>query len=322
MAQRTGLLNRLRVDLFQKLKEVDDVGFGSNPQEQSRSINSDGSFNVKRINNDPFDIGAIYHALITMKWWMFNALVIIYFTVINLVFTMGYMIIGADGIRGIEHTDEVGKFFETFFFSIQTLSTVGFGYLSPQSWGVQTLAAIESLVGFMGFALITGLLYGRFSRPTAKIRFSKNVLISPYKEGLGLMFKIANARRNELVEVQVEVTLAINVVEDNKEIRRFYSLELERKFVNFFPLTWTIVHPLNEKSPIKTISKDVMREAKAELLIYIKAMDDTYAQSVHARYSYLPDDVVVNARFINIIQQKHETNLVDLDLLNRHEVLG
>jgi inward rectifier potassium channel len=151
MAQRTGLLNRLRVDLFQKLKEVDDVGFGSNPQEQSRSINSDGSFNVKRINNDPFDIGAIYHALITMKWWMFNALVIIYFTVINLVFTMGYMIIGADGIRGIEHTDEVGKFFETFFFSIQTLSTVGFGYLSPQSWGVQTLAAIESLVGFMGF---------------------------------------------------------------------------------------------------------------------------------------------------------------------------
>ena len=178
------------------------------------------------------------------------------------------------------------------------------------------------MVGLLGFALATGVLYGRFSRPSAKVIYSTNLLIAPYKEGQALMFRIANARKNELIEVELEVVMAINVNEGATSNRRFYNLELERKRINFFPLTWTIVHPLDDNSPIKDLTVADFEEGDAEIFIYIKAFDDTYAQTVHSRYSYMTTEIVSNAKFVNIMEQTANGTIIELDRINEHVLVG
>lgn len=299
--------------------EFNDLGFGTQVAQQ-RSINSNGSFNVKKKGLSYFRLDDLYTNLITMKWSYFIILVLAFYTFINIVFAGIYLTIGIEHLKGVTGTTTRDHFFDAFFFSAQTISTVGYGHISPEGFYTSLVAALESLMGVIVFAVITGLLYGRFSAPKAKILYSDNAIISPYKDGKALMFRIANIRSNQLIEVEVEVIIGVNINENDKIVRRFYSLELERKKVSFFPLSWTIVHPITEASPIVNFNHTDMADAELEIMILIKAFDDTYSQIVHSRKSYFYDEILWDKKFISIIKQdENGKSILELNNINLME---
>ena len=282
----------------QNQKEITDSGFSNNAQ-RNRAINDNGEFNVKNFGLPFFRSYDIYNVLITMPWLKFSIMVFIGFLIINSFFATIYFFIGANHFPGMDTTSQATKCLDAFFFSAQTLTTVGYGRISPMGFWASSVAAIESLVGLLSFALATGLLYGRFSRPQAKIINSAIALMAPYKiTQRGLMFRIANIRRNILNEVEVSVTISLMNDEPAGLIRRFYPMELETKMIRFFPLSWTIVHPINEKSPIYGWAKEDLEKADVEILVFIKAYDETFSQHVHTRFSYRHDEIIWGAKFI------------------------
>lgn len=297
--------------------ELKDIGFGTQSVRQ-RSINPDGTFNVDRRGLPFFDFSDTYTNLITMGWFKFICIVLFSYLVTNILFATIYYWIGVEHFNGVSSVTPVEKYFDAFFFSAQTISTVGYGHISPSGFAMSVVAAIESMCGILGFAVVTGVLYGRFSAPRAKILFSRNVIIAPYKDKKGLMFRIANKRSNQLIEVEADVVLALNVMEDDRLVRRFYTLELERKKVSFFPLSWTVVHPINESSPVTGFTKEDLINAEAEVFVLLKGFDDTYSQVVHSRYSYMAEEIEWDKKFINIIKQNEDGKTV-LELDNIHE---
>ena len=251
--------------------EDKELGFGTKTSAQkTRLINPDGSFNIKRIEQSRWNSTSIYHALISMSWLKFNLIIFCYFIVINLIFAVTYYFAGLEGLRGIEGETEIDKFLEAFFFSTQTVSTVGFGRLSPGSHSISIIAAIESLVGLLGFAIVTGVIYGRFSRPKARIIFSKKAIVAPFKDGAAFQFRIANKMRNsQISDIEARVTVAKLELENGVLIRRFRPLELEIKKIIFFPMTWTINHPIDENSPLYGMTAKDLLESDAEFMILL-----------------------------------------------------
>src|ERR1035437_3010703 len=191
----------------------------------------------------------MYHTLITMSWSRFNLLVLCIYLVANLLFASLYLIAGTDSLEGAKGINMMGKFWDAFFFSAQTITTVGYGKISPQGFYPNIIAAVESMMGLLGFALATGLLYGRFSRPEARIKFSAKALRAPYKSMNAFMFRIVNERKNQLIEVEAAISVAMLDETDPKN-RKFFNLKLELTKINFFPMSWTIVHPIDENSPL------------------------------------------------------------------------
>ena len=260
-----------------------------------RAINKDGSFNVRRRGATWRDFHPYLH-LINMRWPQFLAVIFVSYLAVNTIFALGYFALGADQLQGAESPTEFGRFLNGFFFSAHTLTTVGYGSISPKGTASNILAALEAMVGLMGFALGTGLLYGRVSRPSARIGFSDRALIAPYQDGMSLQFRIVNQRPNMLMELEARVLLM--TVEDAGQPKRNYKvLRLEREHVFFFPLTWTIVHPLDPEIPLWGKTAADLERFQAEILILITGYDDTFSQTVHARYSYRHDELVWGARF-------------------------
>lgn len=289
---------------MKKRTENSELGFGTKTSSQkARLINKDGSFNIDRVEQSNWKAISVYHALITMSWRKFNFIVVVYFLIINLFFTCFYYA-EIDGLRGIEVTTTKDKFLEAFFFSTQTFSTVGFGRLSPGSHFTSSIAAIESLVGLLGFALATGLLYARFSRPVARIIFSKKAIIAPFKDATAFQFRIANRMRNsQITDMECRLSVAKFEVENGIRIRRFRTMELEVKNIVFFPMTWTINHPIDENSPLFGMTLKDMEEADVEFLISLHGFDDTFAQTVNTRFSYTYEEVIHGAKFISVFSQ-------------------
>ena len=253
-----------------------------------------------------------------MKWRKFIPLVLTFYVFINLVFACIYYIIGVEHLGGVNSVEPLDKFFDAFFFSAQTISTVGYGHISPQGFIISLMAALESLMGVIVFAVITGLLYGRFSAPKAKIMYSENAIIAPYKDGRALMFRIANKRKNQIIEVEMDVVVGMNVSENDVIIRRFFGLKLETKKVNFFPLSWTLVHHINEESPIYNFTQSDLEEADAEIITLFKGFDDTYSQIVHARKSYMYNEIIWGKKFVSIINQNEEgKTTLAIDQINK-----
>lgn len=306
----------------QQGEEKQDLGFGTQSVRQ-RSVNTDGSFNIDRRGLPFFRADDLYTNLVTMAWWKFISAVLILYGIINLIFASIYYSIGMDQMGGITSTTPLAQFADAFFFSAQTISTVGYGHISPQGFTTSLVASIESLMGVLVFAVITGLLYGRFAAPKAKILYSKNAIVAPYKEGKAIMFRIANRRRNQLIEVEMEVVIGLNINENGKVVRRFYGLDLERKRVSFFPLSWTIVHPLLESSPIFGFSQQDLADAEAEIFTLLKGFDDTYSQYVHSRKSYMFDQISWDEKFISIISQDADGKTVlELDKIDLTEAIA
>lgn len=299
--------------------ENSELGFGTKTSSQrTRLINKDGTFNIDRVEQSRWKATSVYHALITMSWRKFNFIVFIYFIVINLFFACCYYFAGMEGLKGVDATTPGDNFLEAFFFSTQTFSTVGFGRLSPGNHLTSSIAALESLVGLLGLALATGLLYGRFSRPVARIIFSKNPIIAPFKEATAFQFRIANKMRNsQITDMECRLSVAKFETENGVKIRRFRQMELEVKNIVFFPMPWTINHPIDENSPLYGMTLKDMEEADAEFLVSLHGFDDTFAQTVNARFSYTYEEVVYGAKFVSIFSQNakgqtsHDLNKID-----------
>ena len=274
-----------------------DPGIGARYHGKTkRVINPDGSFNVVKSGANIHLLNT-YDQLINMSWVKFLFYSLIAFFTINCVFAIVYMGLGVDQLQGTKSGGHLENFWQALFFSTQTFTTVGYGAIAPMSKTVSLVAAFEAMIGLMFFALVTGLLYGRFSRPMSKMRFSKNVLISPYQDINALMFRVANIRNNVLINLEAQVLLTL--LEDNQGHfkRTYYRLNLERDNIQWFPLNWTIVHPINEKSPLWGLSPETLAQKHAELLILLKGFDDNYSQVVHTKYSYLFNDVKWGAKF-------------------------
>ncbi len=303
-------------------KEESELGFGTKTSSQrSRLINKDSSFNIDRIEQSKLGSVSIYHSLVTMTWWKFTLFVVVYFIVINLLFTCLYYFTGPDGLKGIEGTTEYDKFLGAFFFSTQTFSTVGFGSISPSSHTASSIAALESMIGVLGYALATGLLYGRFSRPKVRLLFSDHAIIAPFKNGKAFQFRIANKMRNsQISDMECRVTLAKLENENGVMIRRFRPLELELKKIVFFPMTWTINHPIDENSPLWGMTEKDLIESDAEFMILLNGFDDTFAQTVNTRYSYTYEEVIYGAKFVSVFGQNKNGQVVqDLNKISQFE---
>jgi inward rectifier potassium channel len=303
-------------------EEPQDLGFGSKVSRRLRLrlLNPDGTFNVRREGVSPLESLSLYHALVTMAWPKFYLSILALYFTLNTFFAFGYMLFGPESLNGAEGITRLGRFQDAFFFSVHTFTAVGYGHLTPNGLGPNLLVTAETFVGLVGFAIAAGLLIARFSRPTAKIRFSKVAVIAPYREGIpGFEFRIVNVRRNQLLEVQARVIFSWMEVENGRTLRRFSELKLERSKVTFLPLHWVIVHPIDESSPLKGFTHEDLEKCHAEFLINITAIDDTYSQSVHARSSYIYEEIVWGARFADLFQYS-DGGLVSADLQRLSDV--
>ncbi len=207
---------------------------------------------------------------------------------------------------------------EAFFFSSQTLTTLGYGRISPVGTLASAAAAVESMMGLLGFALATGLLYGRFSKPEARILYSHNAVIAPFKDKTALMFRIVNERKNQLIEVEASLTLSLK--SDQVNVRRFLALTPDIKKINFFPLNWTIVHSIDEESPLFGLTEQEANDLDAEVIVLIKAFDDTFSQTVYSRSSYKYSEIIWGAKFKSMMELgTPQGTILHLDKLNDFE---
>jgi inward rectifier potassium channel len=261
-----------------------------------RTINPDGSFNVSRSGYGIRDAG-VYLFLMNRSWPVFLTIVGIAYILAGFAFALIYWLIGVDSITGADHSTPMNALRDAFFFSVQTFTTVGYGHMSPNGTLTSFVAAMEALSGLLGLAVGTGLLYGRFSKPSAKLIFSENMVVAPFQGGRALMFRVANRRPNVLMEIEARVLLMTVVNTGGKLKREYAALALERPTVYFLPLTWTLVHPINEASPFWGKTDEDMRALQSEAMVLIKSFDDTFGQTVHARRSYIAEEIVWNARF-------------------------
>ncbi|MEO6523662.1 MAG: ion channel [Mucilaginibacter sp.] len=307
-----------------KINPENDMGLGTQAVSKNQRIfNQDGSINVKRKGLSYFNTANNYHRLITMKWHHFWLLILSGYLIVNLIFSFIYLSLGIENLVGAQGATAYEHFFDAFFFSAQTITTVGYGHIYPHGIPASSVSAIESMIGLLAFALATGLLYGRFSRPSARIAYSKNLLVAPYLEnGKALMFRLANKRRSTLIDLEVEVIFSYNEDVNGKTVRKFIPLELERKRVSILTLNWTIVHPLNDDSPLKDITHEDLEKTEASVSVLLKSFDDTFSQTVHSRTSYQYDEVVWNAKFTPAFDRDEEGRMVlDLGKISDHEKL-
>jgi inward rectifier potassium channel len=242
-------------------------------------------------------LGDLYHRLISISWPRLVALVAVAFVALNALFALGYTL-GADAIENARP----GSFADAFFFSVQTMATIGYGKMAPRTTYANLLVTVEVLVGLMGLALVTGLTFAKFSRPTARVVFSRRAVIAPHDGVPSFMFRMANARGNNIVEAQVHVVLVRNeTTAEGERMRRFYDLELARRQSALFALSWTAIHPLTTASPLHALTAAALEAAEAEIVVSLLGFDETFSQTVHARHRYHPADIVWDARFADIL---------------------
>lgn len=301
-------------------KPTFDPGFTEKYRGQlDRILNRDGQFNVRRRGMTLQDVHP-YQFMLNVRWPAFVGLIFATYAFANLVFALIYLGIGVEHLRGAEAFTPIERFETAFFFSAQTLTTLGYGRLSPDGWWANILASMEALLGLMGFAIVTGLVFGRFSRPAARLAFSRQMLVAPYQTAASLQFRVANRRSNNLMEIEALILFATVEPSANGLKRMYRSLPLERSAIQFLPLTWTLVHPINESSPLWGLTAEDLDRLQAEFMILIKAFDDTFFQTVHVRHSYRHEEVVWNASFVPAFDVDSDGKMV-LDLSRLSDVV-
>jgi inward rectifier potassium channel len=261
-----------------------------------RSINKDGSFNVYRRGGSWRDFHP-YLQMLNMSWPRFFATILSGYLLINLLFALVYFALGPGHLQGADGATEMDRFLNDFFFSTHTLTTVGYGNIVPATVISNVVASLEAIAGLMAVALGTGLMFGRFSRPSARIAFSESILMAPYQEQNSLQFRIVNLRPNILMDLEANMVLMTVEGPPGQMKRQFQTLKLERNGVYFLPLTWTIVHPIDETSPLYGKTYADLERLQAEFVVLIKGFDDTFSQTVHSRYSYRYDEIRWQAKF-------------------------
>jgi len=307
-----------------KVQFNDDLGFGSTPViKNQRVLNTDGTPNIERTGLPWFKFDDTYTRLVTMSWPRFFLVILIAYLIVNTLFAVAYNVIGIENLNGAKGVTLRDQFFDAFFFSAQTISTVGYGHISPQGFVTSVLAAFESMLGLLAFALATGLLYGRFSRPTSKVSFSKKMVMAPYLKHKALMCRLVNLRRNSLVDIEVQMFMTYNETIDGKLKRSFYPMELERNKISVLALNWTVVHPITEDSLLFEKTLEELQGAEVEIVLILKAFDDTFAQTIHTRTSYQDEDIEWDSKFQLMYYHNDEGKMVlDYSKLDNTEKIG
>lgn len=307
--------------LVERERNRQDLGFGTKMTDRrTRLITNNGQFNVKRQGQSFWAWLNAYNRLITMSWRKFFLLVLFIYLMLNFAFAYLYYLIGVEHLAGVDMTNTHSQFWDAFFFSSQSLTTVGYGRIAPTGYMASWVASIESLAGLMMFALITGLLYGRFSRPNPRILFSKNAVIAPYLDTNALMFRMVNEKSNQIINM--EVSLVFSKVEEKNGVRnrQYYGLTLERSKVNFFPTNWTIVHAITEDSPFYGETPESLAASDAEFMIATQGIDDTFADAVHKRHSYFHEELVWGAKFKPMLETDgEESYILDLSKIDDYD---
>ncbi len=298
-----------------------DLGFGSVVARESRKrlLNRDGTFNVKREGLPLLQSLSLYHYFLTITWPKLLAYLGGGYVAANALFALGYMACGPDALTGFGQQSPAERFATAFFFSVHTIATIGYGSITPQNVGANVLVTIESLIGLIGFAFVAGIVFSRFSRPAARIVFSRNAIVAPYRGITALMFRIVNQKTNEMVQLEATVLLARRKRGGTVNDREFISLKLERESVVFFPLTWTIVHPIDATSPLYGLDDRALGESDAEFLVLLNGFDETFSQTVHARSSYKADEIVWGAKFRNVFDPPRPDGTLSVDIRKLHD---
>ena len=306
--------------LNSKAKTETNTGFGANASDYGgRFVNKDGLPNIEKRGIGFFESISWYHKLLQIPQWKFIGLIFLYYISVNFIFALIYFFIGVEHLAGIVADSRLEEFGEAYFFSAQTFTTVGYGRISPTGFLTSTIAAVEALIGLLTFAIATGLFYGRFSKPRAFLRFSENILLAPYKDGVALMMRLATYKNNNLTDAEAKLTTAIMVEENGKMTNKFFQMELELSKVTALTLSWTIVHPINEESPFYEFALEDFKTSKAEILLFIKAFDDMFSNTVAARTSYTLNELVIGAKFIPMFNRSNDSGktILDLEKLNK-----
>lgn len=283
------------------VKSDNDIGFGTMVSEQERLLNKDGTFNVLRRGIPFYERFNFYHMLISISWFKFIVLLTSGYVILNLIFALIYFSLDVNQFAGMVEGNAITRFRELYFFSMQTFTTVGYGRINPVGGMANLVSSLESFTGLLAFALATGLLYGRFSRPKANFRFSKNILIAPFKNGSGLMYRVANVYNHQLIDVEAQINFTVVREENGVKARKYFNLPLQLSKVLFFPTSWTVNHIIDENSPLYGMTMEDFKTEDAEFLILMKAFDENFSQSVHLRYSYKYTELLVGARFISMM---------------------
>lgn len=293
-----------------------DLGFGTVVAGQSRQrlLNADGTFNVQRTGLSVLSSLNLFHWLLTMSWRRFLLLVLLLYFLSNIIFGSVYATFGPDALVDTSAAPMDNMFVRGFFFSVQTFATIGYGTIHPVGVVPNLLVTLESYYSLLVNALITGLVFARFARPTAKIIFSDVAVIAPYREIEGLMFRMVNGRSSQLIELTIKVMFARFVNENGRTVRRFDFLDLERNTVTFLPLALTVVHPITDTSPLKGLSQDDLIATDAEILILITATDETFAQTVHTRSSYKPTEIRCGHKFVSIYNEVQDGEPISINI--------
>ncbi len=303
-----------------KLRQEDNTGFGAISSNSAGRFydRKNGRANVEKSGVSIFDRFSWYHTMLGMNRAKFLFLIFSVYILINLVFAGIYYMIGIEHLAGIIRGTALKNFSEVFFFSTQTFTTVGYGRISPTGFLTSGVATLEAFLGLLSFALATGLFYGRFSRPRAFLRFSHNALIAPYKDGAALMFRMSPYKNNTLSEAEVKVTMAMQILENGKMANKFYTLDVEISKINSLALSWTIVHPIDEKSPFYGFGQEDIKNTKLEILVFVKAFDEVFSNTVVERSSYISEEIVWGAKFKLMYHPNEDktTTILNLHKLN------
>jgi len=281
-------------------------------------MNPDGSLRVRRKGANPFGARDLYHSLLRVSWWRFLLFLTGFYLAVNLAFAVGYLLCGPGALDGASRESTQKAFSDAFFFSVQTFATIGYGRITPVGLAANLLVTFEALFGLLGVALSTGLLFARFSRPTARVRFSKHALIASHDGVQSLVFRVANERLNQVLEARVAATLIKDeVTAEGEHYRNLYDLKLERDVSPVFAMSLTVVHPITPESPLHGMNETDLRNATAEIMVSLSGTDETFSQQIHARRSYNADEMVWNRSFADMLSRTDDGYLlVDLSKID------
>jgi inward rectifier potassium channel len=311
--------------IIANLKSNADTGFGVSPDTQGgRFINKDGSYNVAKRGIPFYERISFFYKMLTMSSWRFLFFLIMFFAGINFLFAVCYFLMDDTQFTGVLPGGFIHHFFELYFFSVQTFTTVGYGRINPDGYFAGALSSVEAIIGLSSFALITGIWYGRFSRPRAYLRFSKQALIAPYRDKTGLMFRFVSYKENHNL-TNVEVIVTFGLTERNETAQfRFFQLPLERSRIDSLPMNWTIVHPIDEESPLYGFTEEELKATDAEVYVLVRGFDDVFSNTVLQRTSYRFDEIIFNAKFERMFYESEDdtTTIVEINKLHDYKKLS
>jgi len=304
-------------------KQNNDTGFAGNTNDTGgRFINKDGSYNLVKEGMPFFKRFSLFQDMLNLPLWKFITVIFLFYLAINIIFTLIYLLIGPQQLDGIINDSSWKIARKVFYFSTQTFTTVGYGHINPVGDGANIVAAVEALTGFLSLAIATGLIYGRFSKPRSYLIFSDHALISPYKEGTGLMFRFAAFKdKHALTDLDIRVNTGLLLLESETPVYKYFSLTLERTRVESMPMSWTVVHPIDENSPFNGFTEEDMKTADVELYVMLRGFDDVFSNYVQQRTSYTFNEILFNRKFIPMYHESDDgkTTVLELHKLNMHK---